>query len=613
MIETRHPFMAQEFKNGHFAVHKTEKMFSAIAIDQAHEQNNKIIKGDGGAIGLTEDPSALRRWMVAGPEISRILEQLEDSYGGVRADTQHHEETEANQKHFLEHVRQMTNAMEEQGNPFMEDTKDLIVLDTKEIMGVEVSQSHKQLLNIGREQFEKFTREMCEGKSTFYDPLKRNKLPLFSRKSAPDVSASKSKLQSIKDDCQLFSRLFISCQSRQCDLKEFFMHENQTTPPSLSQNGCLNIGTKSDLMTVLETDINLPGAEPKADAFIIDGAALINEKSPGTARTFDDYAKDVIIPTLQSYARHYYRTDVVFDIYKPDSLKAMTRSKRGTGIWCKVVGSSRLPGSWNNFLRLDDNKTELFEFLATHIEMTEAANRIVATKGENVVSNIAINMEGLSPCTHEEADTRLFIHAKDAASEGCKNVIIKSTDTDVVVIGVTLFNDLNVENLWIAFSRGKSFRWVPIHEISLSLGPRAKALTFFHSFTGCDTVSAFRGKGKKSAWQAWNVFEEATEVFRKLGNLPETISDDDIQILEQYVVILYDRSSAVKNVNEARLDLFAHRQKSYEMIPPTVSALIEHAKRAVYQAGHVWGQSLILEPALPSPKQWGWKEDDHNW
>ena len=78
------------------------------------------------------------------------------------------------------------------------------------------------------------------------------------------------------------------------------MHENQITPPSLSQNGCLNIGKKSDLMTVLETDINLPGAEPKADAFINHGAALINEKSPGTARTFDDYAKYVIIPTLQS-------------------------------------------------------------------------------------------------------------------------------------------------------------------------------------------------------------------------------------------------------------------------------------------------------------------------
>ena len=51
--------------------------------------------------------------------------------------------------------------------------------------------------------------------------------------------------------------------------------------------------------------------------------------------------------------------------------------------------------------------------------------------------------------------------------------------------------------------------------------------------------------------------------------------DDDRQILEQFVVILYDRSSAVKKVNKERLDLFAHRQKSYEMIPPTESALLE--------------------------------------
>ena len=49
-----------------------------------------------------------------------------------------------------------------------------------------------------------------------------------------------------------------------------------------------------------------------------------------------------------------------------------------------------------------------------------------------------------------------------------------------------------------------------------------------------------------------------------------------------FVVILYDRSSAVKKVNEATFDLFAHRQKSYEMIRPTESALLEHTKRAVY-------------------------------
>ena len=49
-LETKHPEMPLEFKNGHFAVHKTERMFSAIAIDQAQEQNYEVIKGDGRAV-----------------------------------------------------------------------------------------------------------------------------------------------------------------------------------------------------------------------------------------------------------------------------------------------------------------------------------------------------------------------------------------------------------------------------------------------------------------------------------------------------------------------------------------------------------------------------------
>ena len=55
-----HPKIAEEFANGNFTVRKTSKAFSSMAIDQAHEQNNASVKGDGGAIGLTEDPSALR-------------------------------------------------------------------------------------------------------------------------------------------------------------------------------------------------------------------------------------------------------------------------------------------------------------------------------------------------------------------------------------------------------------------------------------------------------------------------------------------------------------------------------------------------------------------------
>lgn len=291
-IERKQPGVASEFLKGYFTVHKSERVFSAIAIDQAHEQNNKIIKGDGGAVGLTEDPSALRRWMIAGPETSRPIEEFEtvNPSRNHKVDSRHHEESEANQVTFFEHVKNMTKIMSELGNPFGEESKYLIVLDTKEVIDVKVSNAIGKMLNIGNEQYESFMKRLSAGpgKSKFYDPIRRNKLPLFSRKPTPAESTGKSKLIGMKEDCQLFSRLFISCQSRQCDLNEFFRHENQNTPPSLSQKGSLNMGTKSELMKLLEAHAEIPDSEPTADVILNDGAVLINSRPPGAARTFDN-------------------------------------------------------------------------------------------------------------------------------------------------------------------------------------------------------------------------------------------------------------------------------------------------------------------------------------
>ena len=52
-------------------MHKTKRPFSSIAIDQAHEQNNKVVKGDGGAAGFFCKTQKL--WMVAGLELARVI------------------------------------------------------------------------------------------------------------------------------------------------------------------------------------------------------------------------------------------------------------------------------------------------------------------------------------------------------------------------------------------------------------------------------------------------------------------------------------------------------------------------------------------------------------
>ena len=60
-------------------------MLSGLAIDQAHKQANAVVKGDGGANGVTKDPSALRRWMVSGPESSWSVNQYELPFQVKRA------------------------------------------------------------------------------------------------------------------------------------------------------------------------------------------------------------------------------------------------------------------------------------------------------------------------------------------------------------------------------------------------------------------------------------------------------------------------------------------------------------------------------------------------
>ena len=46
------PDVYNEFLSGNFVLQKTTKPFSAIAIDQWHEQNNAVIKDVGGAVGI---------------------------------------------------------------------------------------------------------------------------------------------------------------------------------------------------------------------------------------------------------------------------------------------------------------------------------------------------------------------------------------------------------------------------------------------------------------------------------------------------------------------------------------------------------------------------------
>ena len=67
------PEVYDAFLREDFFTQKTTRKFSCLA----HEQQYAIVKKGAGCIGISENESALKRWIVVGPEIGRILNEYD--------------------------------------------------------------------------------------------------------------------------------------------------------------------------------------------------------------------------------------------------------------------------------------------------------------------------------------------------------------------------------------------------------------------------------------------------------------------------------------------------------------------------------------------------------
>ena len=72
-------------------------------------------------------------------------------------------------------------------------------------------------------------------------------------------------------------------------------------------------------------------------------------------------------------------------------------------------------------------------------------------------------------CNHEEADTRMLIHLQDALENGANTCLVRTVDTDVIVIIVEKVHYLREQHpaadVWIAFRTGRNFRYLHINAI----------------------------------------------------------------------------------------------------------------------------------------------------
>ena len=597
-----------------------------MGLDQVHEQNNKVIKGAGGASALLnrEVDSALLRWEVCSPELARVILEFEESLDKnesfAASYTSHHEDNCSFNNRFSSDVNRLVKSIVV--NPFTKDR--LTKLNNPKASAPEkVRDEIESMKTSAKEQLTSFISDrLVSAKVPISQPIKMNKFDIWvcsDRRDAPKFSPSHGELKKMNS----------ACESRRDLAKELFQNEINNIPQSLcsiSKKGIeLFHGSKCGITKRFP---NPTTTAPEYDACA--KSSIVLEMSPiikarafsiqtSNLRNFEEFSL-AIYNDIMKHAANYQRVDLVFDRYFEGSLKEGTRMARGEAPEYLFEGDfTELPFKMaEQFLSNSENKDKLNEYLAKKLlELHQGDQMLVVTyKNTSLVSQPSCSELDqhvpTRPCEAEEADQRLVRHALNIIANGYTNVLVRTIDTDVLILLVSYISQQQIgDGVNIHAFLINSDKFYNIRTIIDSLGPDiCRALPFFYAFSGCDTVSSFYGKGKCKMFDIWLQSvnrDKLTEIFVQLGDSPVALTSNQMDVIERYVLELY--GSPGMSLASARLDKFNKvKDNDLRSLPPSMDALYQHTLRACYQAGYLWRQS-VKELVIPDPKDWGWEQD----
>ena len=172
-----------------------------------------------------------------------------------------------------------------------------------------------------------------------------------------------------------------------------------------------------------------------------------------------------------------------------------------------------MPQVWKQFIAHDQNKADLASFLSdaliTRGKELEAKFEVVTDGGFTDPTLAVSTRRDTTALTgnHEEADTRMILHAREAVHTGYDRVLVISQDTDVLVL---LVHFLSSVETWMVAGTAIKRKCYPVHKIGENLTSDVKNnIISFHTLTGCDTTSSWKeimleGVCGTSSSRAWH-------------------------------------------------------------------------------------------------------------
>jgi hypothetical protein len=143
-----------------------------------------------------------------------------------------------------------------------------------------------------------------------------------------------------------------------------------------------------------------------------------------------------------------------------------------------------LKHDWHaGFLKNMDIESERFPFLNRECVTVDLNGRLLSsTKMLSVYSNKQQEISCLQACNHAETDTRILLHLAHAASQGHQIVLVRTVDSNEVILAIHWFVSLGLSELWVCLGRGKKIQDIPIYVLSAQPSPPDAQLCLYSTF-----------------------------------------------------------------------------------------------------------------------------------
>lgn len=304
-----------------------------------------------------------------------------------------------------------------------------------------------------------------------------------------------------------------------------------------SADGTPNKTKKATLANHLKNSIPAADIIPPSCATVIDGMSM-DQKMKCDQMLFADVADNLLSRALAEGSNS--QRIVVFDVYREESIKNVEREKRVSedGHEFRNIKPEHKIHKWHKFLAHSNNKSLFIKFIAEEWQKEKYKQKIaektifvtVEDRCYELSRHEAKENQDLRS-THEEADTRMLLHAAHAADKGYSAVVISSDDTDVLVLCIAFQSSIPCE-IFVKSGTQNRTKYVKVADVDHFFGSElCECLPGLHAFTGCDSVSAFSGKGKIAPLRIVKKHKKFQSLFLHVG-AEWQLSDDDLILLE---------------------------------------------------------------------------------